>query len=285
MNLLRRVRRVALSDSLARWYSGAAQGAFTFIALVVIVLVGTAVLVYWPDATELAEPDPTPSAWSTNVYIVKAVLTLLGIGILSLVVRGVQAIRTKSPHPEWKLFPSLWTEQQRREAAALSAAVTFLGLGFWTAGLLAIAVVATPQWVVGGIALILIGITVWGPIVVGLQYYDDLCTVSRAEVALELKEQAAGLEEALRTAVTQFETVRTELQRLESEADRSRQAAAASRELAKAHQTIERHGRWRSRREQLVFAILGVILGATLAVILDVNGLRQHLPDWVILFG
>jgi hypothetical protein len=288
MSLLYTIRRAALGDPFAEWYSNAAQAAFVLIMAVVVLLVAIAVLVYFPDPGELANPSPDPSpppGWSTNPYFVKAVVGLLGIGIVSLALRVGQAIRTKSPHPQWKLFPSLWTESQRREAAALSAAATFLGLGLWAAGLITLAVIATPQWVVGGVALILVWITVWGPIVVGLKYYEDLCTIGRAEVALELKEQAAGLEEALRVAVAQFETVRTELQRLESEADRSRQAAAVSQELAKAHQVIERHGRWRSRREQLVFAVLGVILGAVLAIILDVNGLRERLPDWMVMFS
>jgi hypothetical protein len=216
---------------------------------------------------------------------VKAILATFAVGILLLLERIWRAIRTTSPQPGWQLFPSLWSKDRKREAAILSAGATFLGLGIWTAGIIALSIALTPQWVVGCVALITVGITAWGPIVVGLHYYEDLRKAERAELALDLKEQAAGLEEALRTAVTQFETVRTELEKLKSETDRSQQAAAASRELAAAQRTIERHGRWRARREQIVFVIIGLVLGVVTSVLLNVDGLREHLPDWMIIFG
>lgn len=252
----------------------------------IAVLLAVIVVAYFPDQEQLASTNQSPpSAWSTDPIFVKAILGTFASGVLLILERIWRAIRTTSPQPGWQLFPSLWSKDRKREAAILSAGATLLGLGLWAVAIIASSIALTPQWVVGCVALITVGITTWGPIVVGLHYYEDLRKAERAELALELKEHAAGLEEALRTAVTQFETVRTELEKLKSETDRSRQAAAASRELAAAQRTIERHGRWRARREQIVFVIIGLVLGVVASVMLNVNGLREHLPDWMILFG
>ena len=44
-----------------------------------------------------------------------------------------------------------------------------------------------------------------------------------------------------------------------------------------AQPTIERLGRWRARREQIVFVIIVLVLGVVVSIMLNVDGLRERL--------
>lgn len=203
-------------------------------------------------------------------------------------------IRTTSQQPDWRSFPSLWSLRRKQGMALLSGASTFLGLGVASTLLILIVAASGPQWLVGAVSVVLVSITMWGSLVVGLRYYQDLCSGDgQTELASALKTQAGQLDEALQAAAAQFESVRSELAQhektlgaLQEEVRKNREAVAASREVAKAQETLERHGRF--RRQQIVFLLLGALLGALLGMILgvvvDPAGMREHLPQWLTLF-
>jgi ferric-dicitrate binding protein FerR (iron transport regulator) len=85
--------------------------------------------------------------------------------------------------------------------------------------------------------------------------------------------------------------VRTELDQhqktlaaLQEEVSKNWEAVAVSREAAKAQETLERHRGRRSRRREAFLALLGALADVILGVVVDPEGLRQHLPQWVIFF-
>jgi ferric-dicitrate binding protein FerR (iron transport regulator) len=97
--------------------------------------------------------------------------------------------------------------------------------------------------------------------------------------------QASQLDEALRTAAAQFESVRTELDQhqktlaaLQEEVSKNWEAVAVSREAAKAQETLERHRGRRSRRREAFLALLGALAGVILGVVVDPRACASTCP-------
>jgi hypothetical protein len=282
------LQQKALADPFAKRYAQAAQGVLVLLAALVFMFFVALIVVYNPST---ARPSPKST---DNVLLVQITGGLIVLGVVTVLGALIWSIKTSIPQPDWRSFPSLWSLRRKQGMALLSGASTFLGLGIASTVLILIVVVSGPQWLVGAVSVVLVSITMWGPLVVGLRYYQDLCSgAGQTELASTLKTQAGQLDEALQAAATQFESVRTELDQhqktlaeLQEEVTKNREAVAVSREVAEAQETLERHGRF--RRQQIVLLLLGAFLGALLGLILgvviDPEGVRQHLPQWLILF-
>jgi hypothetical protein len=286
------LQQKALADPFAKRYAQAAQGVLVLLAALVFMVFVAVVIAYKPSA----EPSPksTDPTWADNLLFTQIVMALIALGAVTVLAELLLSIRTTSQQPDWRSFPSLWSLRRKQGMALLSGGSTFLGLGVATTLLILIVAASGPQWLVGAVSVVLVSITIWGSLVVGLRYYQDLCSgPGQTELASALKTQAGQLDEALQAAAAQFESVRSELTQhektlgaLQEEVRKNREAVAASREVAKAQETLERHGRF--RRQQIVFLLLGALLGALLGVILgvvvDPAGMREHLPQWLTLF-
>jgi len=289
------LQQKALADPFAKRYAQAAQLILALPALLAIIALGASIVYYnvaYDPSTAEPPRESTDRAWS--VIGPQIVLVLTVVGMVTVIGFLILSIRTTSQQPDWRSFPSLWSLRRKLGMALLSGVSTFLGLGIASTLLILIVAATGPQWLVGAMSVVLVSITIWGSLVVGLRYHQDLCSgAGQTELASTLKTQAGQLDEALQVAAAQFESVRTEMAQhektlgaLQEEVKKNREAVAASREVAKAQETLERHGRF--RRQQIVFlllgALLGALLGVILAVVIDPVGLRQHVPEWLILF-
>jgi hypothetical protein len=286
------LQQKALADPFAKRYEQAAKGVLVVLAALVFMVFAAFLIAYPSIAKRPAKPgDPT---WTNSVILAQITIGLMVLGAGSVLGLLFYSIRTSNPQPDWHFFPSLWSPRRKQGMALVSGASTFLGLGIASALLILIVAASGPQWLVGTVSVVLVSITMWGSLVVGLRYYQDLCSGDgQTELASALKSQAGQLDEALQTAAAQFESVRGELAQhektldaLREEVRKNREAVAASREVAKAQETLERHGRF--RRQQIVFLLLGALLGALLGmifgVVVDPAGIREHLPQWLTLF-
>jgi hypothetical protein len=284
------LQKKALGDPFAKRYAQAAQGVLLLLTVVVFALFVAFIIAYKPSA----EPSPksTDPAWADNVLVFQIVAAFLALGVVTFLGSLLVSIKTSSQQPDWRSFPSLWSLRRKQRMALLSGASTSLGLGIASTLLILIVAASGPQWLVGAVSVVLVSITIWGSAVVGLRYYQDLCSgAGQTEQASALKTQAGQLDEALQAAAAQFESVRTELAEhqktlagLQQEVSKNRQAVAISRERTKAQETLERYGGRRFRRQQIFFVLLGALLGVVLGVVVDPEGVRQHLPQWLTFF-
>jgi hypothetical protein len=284
MPTLTRLRRAALADPIADWYAGTARTVLFGVAGIS----GVVCVLVLANASTLAETKPDPNRAPTPLWILLLGLVLITATICDLTLRGAKLIRTSSPQANWQLFPAMWSVEWKLFMSFVSGGVTAVGLGLLAALSIALATAMAPEWLVGAVALAVSVVTIWGAIVVGCRYHADLETVARPELDPALGEQATQLQQALKSAVAQFESVRAELGEhyktlagLQAEVERNRQAAEDTKEQVKAQKVLERRGRWRSLIEG---ALIGVALTVVVEIVINIDVLREHLPPWMVLF-
>jgi hypothetical protein len=229
------------------------------------------------------DPNPNPAPY----WAIMLALVLITATICDLTLRGAKLVRTSSPQANWKLFPAMWSREWKLFMAFVSGGVTAVGLGLFAALSIAVATVTAPEWVTGAVALAVSVVTIWGAIVVGFRYYADVETVARPELDPALGEQATQLQQSLKDAAAQFESVRAEvgehyktLAGLQAEVERNRQAAEEAKEQLKAQKVLERRGRWRSLIEATLLAVLLTVIAE---IIINIDAMREHLPQWIVL--
>jgi hypothetical protein len=220
------LQQKALADPFAKRYAQAPKDVLVVLDALVFVAFGVFLITY--ASIPERPPKSTDPTWADSVIVAQITIAFIVLGAGSVLAVLFASIRTSSPQPDWRYFPSLWSLRRKQGMALLSGASTFLGLG------------------VASVLLILIF-------------------------------------ESVRSELAQHEKT---LDALQEEVRRNQEAVAASREVAKAQETLERHGRF--RRQQIVFLLVGALLGGLLGlifgVVVDPAGMREHLPQWLTLF-
>lgn len=186
------LQQKALADPFAKRYAQAAKGVLVVLAAFVFTLFAAFIIAYNPSTVE-PSPKSTDRTWADNVLVVQIAVGFFVLGVVTILGGLLSSIKTSSPQPDWRSFPSLWSLRRKQGMALLSGASTFLGLGVASALLILIVAASGPQWLVGAVSVVLVSITMWGSLVVGLQYYQDLCSGDgQTELASTLKTQAAS---------------------------------------------------------------------------------------------